>query len=68
MRTDKEISELLELHYGIPTDPNLLEELRSCYLNKVVEHTPQDIFKGNCRNCGKRNCICSIPLGFFTKY
>jgi hypothetical protein len=29
MRTDKEISELLELHYGIPTDPNLVEELRS---------------------------------------
>jgi len=44
MRTDKEISELLELHYGIPTDPNLVEELRSCYL------TPQTI---NCTACDK---------------
>jgi hypothetical protein len=43
MRTDKEISELLELHYGIPTDPNLVEELRSYYVNKVVELTPQNI-------------------------
>ena len=44
MRTDKEISELLELHYGIPTDPNLVEELRSCYV------TPETI---NCTVCDK---------------